>query len=321
VKHLTVKFRDFWPGFVPEDFFIPLLAGLAPDLWVKQCEQGPVDLEVVSVFDSRGQRTVRAAQEFARHAPRRIAPIVNRWTTPPEPDPEARVSIWYTGENIRPPIGDWDLTLSFDADSIRAKNRYLPLWWLLLPELLMPASAGPVALERYAHLPTLEGLLSARSMNTGGRPGFVCTIIGNPEPVRMRAIGALREIGDVDVYGRLTGRPVPSKQDVMQDYRFTLCFENDAYPGYVTEKLIDAWSAGCVPLWSGLDQQGYVNPAAVVNLMAHNALDDFCEAVSELDKDRASITAKASQPLLRRRPDLTGIRGDIHRLLIDAGIL
>jgi alpha(1,3/1,4) fucosyltransferase len=41
------------------------------------------------------------------------------------------------------------------------------------------------------------------------------------------------------------------KTAVMAKFRFALCFENCAFPGYVTEKIFDCLLAGCVPVYFG----------------------------------------------------------------------
>jgi hypothetical protein len=45
--------------------------------------------------------------------------------------------------------------------------------------------------------------------------------------------------------------PVKSKNAVMRQYKFALAYENASFPGYVTEKMFDAWFAGCVPVYLG----------------------------------------------------------------------
>lgn len=45
--------------------------------------------------------------------------------------------------------------------------------------------------------------------------------------------------------------PCRSKRDVMQKYKFALCYENASFPGYVTEKVFDAMFAGCIPVYLG----------------------------------------------------------------------
>jgi len=44
---------------------------------------------------------------------------------------------------------------------------------------------------------------------------------------------------------------VKSKNAVMRAYKFAIAYENAAFPGYVTEKILDAFFAGCVPVYIG----------------------------------------------------------------------
>ncbi|MGZ4971717.1 MAG: glycosyltransferase family 10 domain-containing protein [Limisphaerales bacterium] len=44
---------------------------------------------------------------------------------------------------------------------------------------------------------------------------------------------------------------VPKKREVMQQYKFALVIENAVFPGYVSEKILDAFFAGCVPVYLG----------------------------------------------------------------------
>jgi hypothetical protein len=46
-------------------------------------------------------------------------------------------------------------------------------------------------------------------------------------------------------------RACEDKVKVMEGYKFALCFENCAFPGYITEKIFDGFFAGCVPVYLG----------------------------------------------------------------------
>lgn len=61
----------------------------------------------------------------------------------------------------------------------------------------------------------------------------------------------VREFGGrVDVYG--TGyRPIADKLEALRDYRFTIVVENCRRDYYFTEKLIDAFATGTVPIYWG----------------------------------------------------------------------
>ena len=45
--------------------------------------------------------------------------------------------------------------------------------------------------------------------------------------------------------------PAFEKVATLSNYRFALCFENTAFPGYVTEKIFDCFVAGCIPIYLG----------------------------------------------------------------------
>ena len=45
---------------------------------------------------------------------------------------------------------------------------------------------------------------------------------------------------------------VESKKDTLEQYKFSICFENAKdIPGYITEKIFDCFFAGCVPVYWG----------------------------------------------------------------------
>lgn len=224
--------------------------------------------------------------------------------------PSSIPTIWFTLENVRPPIGDWAATFSFDLDSFGGSNTYLPLWWHLLDFF------QPLGIDHYLGKGLrMDELQANRIAAIANRRGFACAFINNPEPMRLRAIEALQAIGTVDVFGALTGKVVPSKHAIASQYRYVLCFENDVYPGYVTEKPIEAWATGAVPLWWGDDAAGYLNPDAMINLHTVGSLDSMCDRIRFLESHPDEWESVASNPILIRRPDISGALAAVTRAL------
>lgn len=292
---LLIAYRYFWSGFDPDDFFTPLIAQATG----RPAEPAAVpDAHVVvdSVFVP--QRPWRRNRLVA------ALPVRTRLDgTEPAPDPSA-VRIWYSGENIRPPADGYDLSLSFDTDTYGGSNLY---WPLVLLSVAWPTVWRRTGIEQTRpgrQLGPAQVASPRPDADAADRPKFACAFIGNPEPVRLRAVDALRAHGEVDVYGTAVGRPAPSKHDLAKDYRFMLCFENDLYPGYVTEKPLEAFACGCVPLWRGLDAAGLVNPAALVNAADFEDLHGWAQHVADLDRDRFALTTMATAPLFREVPTL-----------------
>lgn len=219
-------------------------------------------------------------------------------------------AIWVTTENIRPPASGWDLTLSFDLDSLGGTNQYCPLWW---GEIALLPGIGTISVDRLGHQMTVAELNGPREADPDGRPRFVCAFINNPEPMRMHAIKELSRLGRVDVYGRITGRRIHKKQDIARHYRYALCFENDVYPGYVTEKPFEAWSSGCIPLWRGNDPENYLAHDSLINA-AEGGIDSLVEQVADLEEDLTRWQTMASRPILRKIPDLGPVVESIRSL-------
>lgn len=309
---IAVRFVDAPPNVSQRDSIYVRLVELASGLETELVDdpKAHVDLELVSVHAPELQRLTRtlAAVRPGKGYRGRLRRH-ERWNSVyRDPSPRASHSIWFTGDNVRPPGGPWDGYLSFDLDPLGGRNAYFPHWWEYLG-LLSSSSASYSGAQL-----TAEGLMTPRESNES-RKGFACAFIGNPTAMRLHAIDALSQVGKVEVFGNSVGRPVASKVEVAKDYRFVLCFENGLYPGYVTEKVFEAWATGAVPLWWGSDPAGYVNSEAIINAAEFPSLAHFAEAVAEVDRDDAFWALKASRPVLLREPDLRPTIALLSRVL------
>lgn len=270
------------------------------------------DLVLVSDRFTVPKRALRSGRFLARRVVEELGMtrLDSRLSRSPHAAPDGVPAIWFTQENERPPAGQWCGYLSFDLDPLGGRNAYFPSWWWLVD--LLGASAVDHFLGRSLNLAELT---SPRTPQREGRTGFVCAFINNPTPTRMHAIRALQEVGQVDVYGRAVGRPVSSKMDVARWYRYVLCFENDVYPGYVTEKVFEAWATGAVPLWWGQDPAGYLNPSAIVNAATPATFANMVDTVAQLESSPSEWDAIVARPLLTREPDLTAAIEVVRRAL------
>ena len=303
---LRIGFSGFWKGFSPKSFFLPLVEH-ATGRTAHEATSSRPDLVFESVFFSRPRffrllqsKEVRTAILLGQARPKRGEDIPR---------------IWFTGENIRPPISGYDLSLSFDTDDFGGSNLYFPLIFLGIDWFESAESRSSLEIARSGLAPKPSDLVKRRHSDVAERPYFACAFVGNPEPTRLRVIEALSSIGQVDVFGPAVGRPLKHKAEVARQYRFMLCFENDLYPGYVTEKALDAWAAGCIPLWWGIDKARLFNKNAVVNLYDFESLGSFVDYVRALDRDRSTLAQIAEEPLFRSTPGLVEITSRLANLL------
>jgi len=158
----------------------------------------------------------------------------------------------------------------------------------------------------YEELIPIDALLRPRPAPQARPEGFCVLVAANPEALRINMYMALQSAGPVTGYGHMFNNPLHrSKFEVLSQFRFCLCPENSLYPGYHTEKLLDAWYGGCVPLYNGDRLLGRdFNPSALVNYQDFLDLDWFVDHTRRLDASREAYEAIRSQPLLSRRPSL-----------------
>ena len=221
-------------------------------------------------------------------------------------------TIQFVGENVRPEFLRHRFALSFDYDTYGGRNFRLPLWWwrLAWPGYSerwrqRPQPAGGVA-HGYEDLIPIDELLRPRPAPPVRPEGFGVLVAANPEPLRINMFMALQRAGQMAGYGQMFNNPLhSSKFEVLSRFRFCLCPENSIYPGYHTEKVLDAWYGGCVPLYNGdrLLARDF-NPSALVNYQDFLDMDWFVDHARRLDASVEAYEAIRSQPLLSHRPSL-----------------
>ena len=199
-------------------------------------------------------------------------------------------------------------------NSYGGKNAYLPLWWITSSDLIRPT------VSPYLGRPiTIDEMLKTRDVNYSSRKKFCVAFIGKAYPFRMQAIAALSAIGKVDVYGGIARnsnrKAALAKFETAQKYRFVFAFENDLFPGYVTEKAPEAWATGAIPLYWGSDPAGYLNQDAMINLADFQNLESFTERVRAVDGNPELWSSIANQPILKRKPDLEEVLSVLREAL------
>ena len=296
----TVRFVDFWKDFDPNDnIFVKILRENMENISIRSQRKFPVDIELSSVELNRGAQIARKIATFTKKTSFTEPALLNvRQSYNLKSKNFAAKKIWYTPENVRPPLmSDFDGYLSFDQDDFNGINAYLPLWWLRL-NWYEKAHYSP----QLGTTVSKENLLQQRELRSK-KTKFACAFIGNPHPVRMHFIRRLSDLGIVDIFGKSVGRPVENKFNIAKDYKFNICFENDIYPGYVTEKLIDAYVTENIPIyWGSLGNDQLINKSSFLNLSDYDSVTDFIDHLSQVDYEYLY-----HQKFLNSLPDLSEV--------------
>jgi hypothetical protein len=285
---METEFINFWPGFEDEpNVFSDYLSKnhyVAEKL--KQAGVSKVIFESVFPAKARSSRFSRGLAKL----------VIQSAAERPSKDPGC-LTIWYSGENIRPPLSNkFDAYLSFDLDSFGGRNTYFPLIFL---------SLNPYQLNTQKRLGKeydLEVLLNNRELKSKKIPNSVCIIAGK-HPIRKAVVEEFQKYFRVDVFGGMSNTPVNEKYSVAKNYQYMFCLENDLYPGYVTEKLVEAYVCETVPLyWGATDGNTYLNSRSFMNLRDFEDIATWAKRVSSISETQ--YLEIYEQPLLQSEPPI-----------------
>ena len=213
--------------------------------------------------------------------------------------------VFYTGENVRPPTSECDLSFSFDATG--GKNIYLPLWVLFLNWFDIPFSQD----RDISYLHDIESLTSSVldiDSLLEQKTNFCSFIVKNPNSqFRIEFCKHMQTRAIVDCPGDVLNNCIKiggrgdqrQKIDFLKSYRFNIAFENSFHAGYVTEKIIQPMFARCVPIyWGGTESMKYFNKNSLVWCGDCKNMDEIIDGVMKIENDKDLYIDMIRNPVL-----------------------
>jgi len=198
---------------------------------------------------------------------------------------DCATKVLYLGENVRPCYMNVDYSLSFDIHSYSGKNLYVPLWILRSTDFGVENGYKPY---------DPRDLSDLRPLSTGKG---ICYIGNNETPLRKTLIQFLLAHGlTVDCYGSHTNQ-VADKIAKLSQYQYSICLENSYTPGYVTEKLIDGYIAGTIPIYNGGVDTTIFNILSFVNLDPYRDLDS--DLIRQIECNQEAYRSHSLMPYAR----------------------
>ena len=181
--------------------------------------------------------------------------------------------IFYTGENVDPPLGYCHWSFSFDYLDDHRNYR--------LPHYLLYDGYYELTREK-----KIEDWMANRK--------FCNFVASNPNcQERNQFVEQLSKYKKVDSGGRWMnniGFAVSNKRDFQSNYKFSIAFENNAYrpqhPGYTTEKIMEPMTVNSIPIYWGnpLIHQEF-NTKSFINFYDYGSLDKMIEYIIDLDRN------------------------------------
>ena len=94
-----------------------------------------------------------------------------------------------------------------------------------------------------------------------------------------------------------------------KNYKFAFAIENKKVKGYVTEKIMNAFHAGCIPIyWGSENINDLFNPEAFINLSNFDSIDDCVDFVSKLSEEE--IINMQNKPIYNEKSELINLLND-----------
>jgi hypothetical protein len=93
------------------------------------------------------------------------------------------------------------------------------------------------------------------------------------------------------------GYRISNKLEFLKGFKFDLSIENGSYPGYVTEKIMDAFAAGIVPIYYGdpLIEKDF-NPNSFINLMNFSDLEQAATYIASVESNETIYDSYINAP-------------------------
>lgn len=107
---------------------------------------------------------------------------------------------------------------------------------------------------------------------------------------------------------------------VYAHYDFAFAMENHQVPGYITEKILNAFRGGAIPIYWGDSEtvKSYFNPKAYIDVGAFNSLAEAADYIIKLSQDKKAIRRMQKEPIFKDNqvPEIFHINTDPHHPLL-----
>lgn len=228
------------------------------------------------------------------------------------------LTLFHTAENLRHNHIKADYAISHDLNIQSERHLRLPYW----AEVIDWSHEGLVGNSnpRYGALLKLERLQAPLGGQFLRREQKAVLLTSHLREPRASCLAALQKLVSVDGFGPYFDQTIKNhhssrllKKDLLKKYAFNLCPENGCYPGYVTEKIPEAFAAGCLPI-AFVDESVLTdfNPKAFLNL-APIAQGNF-QALEGMLGSKALLEAYAEEPLVLEKPSLLSLKAFLNRM-------
>jgi hypothetical protein len=156
-------------------------------------------------------------------------------------------------------------------------------------------------LDRYYRYPSIIWHLSNNNLininknrrKVNERKKFCAAIISNnvsSDNFRLNFIRQLNKYKLVDMAGKVfnnIGKVIEKKIEFLSSYKFSIAMENSNGDGYASEKIIDSFISGTIPIYYGdymIDE--YINPKAYILIKGEKDIQEKIDYIKKIDNNK-----------------------------------
>lgn len=186
------------------------------------------------------------------------------------------IRIFYSGECFTPNFNECDYAISFDYIEFGDRYKRIPLYKLF---------------QYKSEFLSLYYRPQFNINDLNKKTGFCSFVYSNcfAQDLRTQIFEKLSEYKVVSSGGRYknnVGGAVKNKKEFQSKHKFAIAFENTSHEGYCTEKLMEAFTANCIPIYYGdpLVSREF-NTKSFINCHDYNNLDEVINKIIEIDQN------------------------------------
>ncbi len=198
------------------------------------------------------------------------------------------IRIFSTDEAVCPDFNLYDYAIGFDE--LNFGDRYLRY-----PNYAAREDDIKRALESRSFTP--EDLRK--------KENFCSFVVSNGEADKYREalfdeLGRYKKVLSGGRFRNNVGGPVKDKIAFQRKSRFSVACENSLYPGYTTEKIIDAYAAQTIPIyWGNPEAVKEFDERSFINCHNYGSIREAAEAVIRVDQDDELYLAMMHSPVFK----------------------
>lgn len=208
------------------------------------------------------------------------------------------IRIFFTGECITPDFNECDYAIGFDRLTFGDRYARIPLYNIL------QYKNGYQKLKKRKTF-TIEDIKDR---------GFCSFVVSNcftkdRRDIFFELLSKYKMVSSGGRYKNNIGGAIKDKHDFLKRYKFNIAFENCSYDGYATEKIMEAFAAGVVPIYYG--DPGITkdfNPKAFINASDYDDFDSVVERVKQIDNDEELYLNMLNEPIIQPNADVVELK-------------